>query len=548
MSKHQDRDPASDDTPPDESVAPTPHRPPADSADGSRYPLPRIPLSDVIAGVSMAFVLIPQSLAYATLAGLPAYIGLYAAALPPLAAAFFASSPWLQTGPTAVTSILVAGALATLATPASAEYVLLAALLALVVGIFRVAIGLARAGKIVHLMSEPVLRGFTSGAALLILISQVPVVLGLPPAPSGGAPTTVLWVLGQTGVWNLESAAVALTTIAIVYGATRIHPVVPGVLIATIGAILYTELASYNGPVVGDLPSVLPTFSLNLPWTRIPSLVLPGVVIALVGFSEAASIARTYAARERQRWEPDRDFISQGVANLAAGMGGAFPVGGSFSRSGLAHILGARTRWAGAITGLTALAFMPFAGLLSSLPTSVLGGMIIIAVVRLVAIGSILELWPLSRPQFVVASSTFLLTLLLAPRIDEAVVLGIGLAVAVHLWREFRVKTVSWTEDDALHVRPEGVLWFGSAQMLEAQVLALLADHPATRKLVLHMERLGRVDLTASMVLAQIVRDARAGGLATEIVAIHPITARALRRVLRQEPLESPGSAQEPSA
>jgi SulP family sulfate permease len=344
----------------------------------------------------------------------------------------------------------------------------------------------------------------------------------------------VLWVLTQSATWNVEAAVLALATIVIVQGATRIHPVVPGVLIATIGAILYVVLFGYDGPVVGDLPSLLPSLSLNLPWTRLPSLVLPGVVIALVGFSEAASIARTYAARERQRWEPDRDFISQGIANLAAGVSGAFPVGGSFSRSGLAHTLGTRTRWAGAITGLTALAFMPFAGLLSNLPAAVLGGMIIIAVVRLIAIGSIVELWSLSRPQFVVASSTFLLTLLLAPRIDEAVVLGIGFAIAVHLWREFRVKVVSWTEADALHVRPEGVLWFGSAQMLEAQVLELLADNPTTAKIVLHMERLGRVDLTASIVLAQLIRDARDGGLDTEIVAVHPITARALRRVLRQ--------------
>jgi SulP family sulfate permease len=500
-----------------------------------RRRLPRIPPGDVIAGVSMAFVLIPQSLAYATVAGLPAYVGLYAAALPPLAAAFFASSPWLQTGPTAVTSILVAGALATVAIPATGDYIMLAAMLAVVVGLFRVAIGLAHAGKIVHLMSEPVLRGFTSGAALLILISQIPVVLGLPPAAGGGAPTTLIAVFTQSESWNLEAVMLAFATIAIVYGATRIHPIIPGVLLATVGAVLYAETFAYSGPVVGELPSVFPSLTLGLPWTRLPTLVLPGVVIALVGFTEAASIARTYAARERQRWDPDRDFISQGVANIAAGVSGAFPVGGSFSRSGLAHTLGARTRWAGAITGLTALAFMPFAGLLSALPDAVLGGMIIISVIRLITIEPIIELWRLSRPQFIVASSTFLLTLLLAPRIDEAVVLGIGLAVAVHLWREFRVKLVSWAEDDALHVRPEGVLWFGSAQMLETQILALLADNPRIRRLVLHMERLGRVDLTASIVIAQLVRDARDGGLETEIVAVHPVTARALRRVLRHD-------------
>jgi SulP family sulfate permease len=501
----------------------------------ARSVVPGVTTPDAIAGVSMAFVLIPQSLAFAALAGLPAYVGLYAAALPPLAAAFFASSPYLQTGPTAVTSILVAGALTTLALAGSQEYIALAGLLAIVVGLIRVGIGLARAGKIVYLMSEPVLRGFTSGAALLILMSQVPIVLGLAPAPAGGPPSTVAWVLFQVEAWSLETALLALGTLAIVGGASRIHPVVPGVLIATAAGIAYSVIFEYGGPVMGDLPSLLPGLNLSLPWTRLPSLLLPGVVIALVGFSEAASIARTYAARERQRWDPDRDFISQGVANLAAGMSGGFPVGGSFSRSGLAHMIGARTRWSGAVTGLTVIAFMPFAGLLAPLPAAVLGGMVMVAVVRLVALRPILELWRLSRPQFLVASSTFLLTLMLAPRIDEAVVLGIGLAVAVHLWREFKVKFTSWTEEGSLHVRPEGVLWFGSAQMLETEVLKLLADNAETGRLVLHMERLGRVDLTASIVLAQLIKAAREGGLDTEIVAVHPVTAKALRRVLRHD-------------
>lgn len=491
-------------------------------------------VNDVVAGVSMAFVLVPQALAYASLAGLPPYVGLYAAALPPIAAALFASSPYLQTGPTAVTSILVAGALAPLAAAGGREYVLLAALLALVVGVIRVGIGLVRAGKIVYLMSEPVLRGFTTAAALLIVLSQVPVVLGLPDAPSGAAGATVGWIFGGIGRWRVETILIAVAALVVVVGAARVHPLIPGVLLATIGGLAYSALTGYDGPVMGDVPASLPVFDLRLPWTRLPALVLPGVVIALVGFSEAASIARMYAARERQRWDADRDFISQGAANLAAGLTGGLPVGGSFSRSGLAHLLGARTPWSGAATGLVVLAFMPFAGILSDLPTAVLGAMVMAAVVPLVRLRPILALWRLSRPQFVVATATLLLTLLLSPRIDEAVVLGIALAIAVHLWREFRLKLNVWTEDDALHVRPEGVLWFGSAQVLEREVSDLLAERTGVRRLVLHMERLGRVDLTASLVLENLISETRAAGLAVEIVAIHPTTARALRRVLRR--------------
>src|SRR5690606_23642687 len=138
-----------------------------------------------------------------------------------------------------------------------------------------------------------------------------------------------------------------------------------------------------------------------------PSLLFGGAVIAIVGFSEAASIARVYAARERQPWDPDREFISQGVANIAAGLGGAFPVGGSFSRSGLAHMLGARTRWSGAVTGLTVLLFLPFASMLSALPFAVLAGMVIAAVVGLLRPEPLLSILAVSRPQFGVALATF---------------------------------------------------------------------------------------------------------------------------------------------
>jgi SulP family sulfate permease len=497
-------------------------------------PAPRVAVQDVIAGISIALFLIPQGLAYAELAGLPPYLGLYASAIPPLAAAFFVSSPYLQTGPTAITSILTGGALLALAAPRSDEYVLLASLLALIVGSIRLAIGLVRAGKIAYLMSEPVLRGFTTAAALLIVLSQIPVVLGLSRPPTPRVVSGIVWMISNVTDWRVETMAIAAVSLLVTVVSARLHPLIPGVLIATAGGITYSLATGYAGPVVGDIPTSLPRPELGLPWTQLPRLVLPGVVIALVGFSEAASIARVFAARERQRWVPDRDFISQGVANLAAGISGGFPVGASFSRSGLVHLLGARSRWSGAFTGIAVLAFLPLASVLAPLPSAVLAAIVIAAVGPLVNFGGILDLWRLSKPQFIVASATLLLTLLLSPRIDEAVVIGIGAAIAVHLWREFRVRLTAWTEDGAVHVRPEGVLWFGSAQMLETQVLDLLAENKGARRLVLHMERLGRVDLTASLVLATLVKETRAAGMETEIVAIHPTTAKALRRVLRE--------------
>jgi SulP family sulfate permease len=491
-------------------------------------------VTDVVGGVSMAFLLVPQALAYARLAGMPPYAGLYAAALPPLAAAFFVSSPYLQTGPTAVTSILVAGGLAGVAAvPESAEYVLLASLLALIVGIIRLAIGLLKGGQIVYLMSEPVLRGFLAGAALLIVLSQLPDVLGLVAPPTQSAIGRSIWMLRSFASWDPETILMGAATLTVAVVSTRLHPLVPGVLLAAVAGIGYSVVSGFQGRVVGEVPVAIPRFALGFPWGQLPLLVLPGVVIALMGFSEAATIARTYAARERRPWDPDRDFISQGIGNIAAAVSGGFPVGGSFSRSALAHMLGVRTRWSGAITALALLAFVPFAWVLAPLPLAVLGAIVIAAVARLVRLGPILDLWRLSRPQFFVAAGTFLLTVLLSPRIDEAVLLGILLAIGVHLWREFQVRITAWTEGGALHVRPEGVLWFGSAQMLERQVLQHISESPDAYRLVLHMERIGRVDLTASLVLAKLIGDARAAGMEAEVIAIHPLTAKALHRVLR---------------
>jgi sulfate permease, SulP family len=259
-------------------------------------------------------------------------------------------------------------------------------------------------------------------------------------------------------------------------------------------------------------------------------------VIALVGFAEAASVARLYAARERQRWQPDRDFVSQGAANLAAGLTGGFPVGASFSRTGLNYTLGARSRWSGAVTGVTVFLFLPFAWIIEPLPTAVLAGVVISAVANLLRPAPLLVLWKLSRPQFLVAGATFVLTVLLSPHVDQAVLLGILGAVGVHLWREFRLRLDARLEGETLEVRPEGVLWFGSAEMLHSDVLGLVAQHPEARRVTLRLDRFGRVDITAAFVLERLIGELRASGLEVHVTGAHPETARALHKVLDGPP------------
>ena len=290
----------------------------------------RFSTADLIAGISVALVLIPQSLAYAEIAGVPSYVGLYAAAFPPIAAALVASSPHLQTGPVAMTALLTFGALASLAPVGSPEYIGLAAFLAVLVGGFRIAVGALRAGFVSYLMSQPVLRGFTSAAALLIAVSQLPRVLGVE-APGDGIIVDGLDALANPGAWVGPAIGVAVATVLIVLGGRRFHALFPGVLVAVLVGMAYGAIVGYPAEVVGEIPARFPPLSLDLPWGRVRDLFLPALVIALVGFAEPAAIARTFATQDRRRWNPDREFVSQGLANVASGISGGFPVGGSFS-------------------------------------------------------------------------------------------------------------------------------------------------------------------------------------------------------------------------
>lgn len=492
----------------------------------------RFSVRDLVAGGSVALLLIPQSMAYAELAGLPPHVGLYAGALPPIAAALVASSPYLQTGPVALTALLTLGALLPLAPTGTPEYVALAILLALVVGVTRVLVGVFRAGGVAYLMSQPVLMGFTSAAAILILSSQLPGALGSPGAPGGGVLQNAVWALSHPGSWEATSLVLSAATVAVTLGGRKIHPLVPGVLIATLGGLVYAMVTSYQGPTVGDVPRGFPRPNLDLPWTMLPALVVPGIVIALVGFAEAASISRTFAAQDRELWDPNREFVGQGLANLASGLSGGFPVGGSFSRSSVNHLAGAHSRWSGAVTGVVVLAFLPFAWVLAPLPRAILSAIVISAVLSLVKIRPLLRLVKVSPLQSVAGIGTFVFTLLLSPRVDQAVLLGVVISLGVHAWREMKPRMNSWVEGDTLHVRPEGVLWFGSAPALEEEAFRLLERDEPTTRIVFHLGALGRIDYTGALGLKQIKADADRAGIPVEFVEIPGHAERIMRRVL----------------
>jgi SulP family sulfate permease len=485
---------------------------------------------DVLAGVSVALVLIPQATAYAELAGLPPHYGLYAAALPSMAAALFASSPYLQTGPVAMTALLTFGTLAPLADPRSPEFIALAALLALVVGVARLFVGLLKGGWLSYLMSRPMLTGFMSGASVLIVASQLPGALGSD-APDGGVVGRAVWALANPGSWQGPAMGLSALTVVVIVGGKRIHALVPGVLIAAVGGLVYSALSGYQGPVIGPVPEGLPPFSLDLPWGRTPTLVLPAVIIALVGFSEAASISRVFASEDRERWDPDREFLSQGLANLASGISGGFPIGGSFSRSSVARLSGARSRWTGLVSGFVVLLFLPFSGLLALLPRAILSGVVIAAVWTLFRPRELLGLWSFSKPQALVGWSTFGLTLALSPHVEDAVLIGILMAGAVHLLRQIRLDMTSRREGDTLHLEPHGTLWFGSAPALEDAMLSHLADEPGVSQVVIHCGGLGRIDLSGAWTLSEMLDEIRDAGIRIDLTGVPGHARRVLHAV-----------------
>ena len=490
---------------------------------------------DLLAGLSVTLVLLPQAVAYAVLAGLPPRSGLVVAGVSTIIAAPFVSSPLLQTGPTAITSLLTLGTLASVSATTGHDVVALAALLALLVGVVRVVIGWRGAGEVAYLVSEPVLLAFTSAAGLVIMLSQLPKLLGSDVSADGVAVTALL-ALGDTDGWVITALVLGAIAISTVHVLKEVNPLLPGVLLAAVGGIVATTVLGLDVAVVGDVPSALPVPTLALPWSTVPQLAVPALVIGLVGFSEASAIARSFASDAGTRWSADREFVSQGFANVAAGLVGGMPVGASFSRSAINRSAGATSPWSGVVTGVLVVVALPFAGLISDLPEAVLAGIIVAAVLGLIDPRPWLELRHYSRQQFVIALVTYVLTILFAPQIQWAVLIGVLLVIGAHLRRERKLEIDADVTATTLRLHPVGLLHFGAVQRLEDQVRDLLAEHPEVDRLVVHLGRVGRTDVTGALVLRRLLREAAGRGITVRLEDLTATSRKILGRVLEGDP------------
>jgi SulP family sulfate permease len=628
------------------------------------FPLKRAEVrADVVAGITVALVLVPQSMAYAQLAGLPAHYGLYTAFLPVLVAGLWGSSGQLATGPVAVVSLLVAAALTPLAAQGSGSYVTLAVTLAFLVGCMQLALGVFRLGFVVNFLSHPVIAGFTSAAAIIIALSQLHKLLGVPMSSERLFVLDAWEVLAQASETHLPTLAFGVGALAAILAFRRLAPRWPGVLITaavataisvavgfersatgTIGQLadpdaralaseyvetrarMQAEVAERSakraelartdrsqpagsqhaaalgyesellrlrinerraenrwrlrelrsrvfeqardadgntrfhppgsaaagdgmrwriqsldekgvrfqggGEVVGMIPAGLPQFSVpQLNLGTVASLLAAAMVISLVGFMEAISIAKAIAARTRQRLDPNQELIGQGLANLAGSFTQCFPASGSFSRSAVNFQAGARSGLASVVSaGIVMLTLLFLTPLLYHLPQAVLAAIIVAAVFSLVNLEAIRHAWRAQRHDGLAGALTFVAALALAPHLDIAIFAGAGLSILLFLYRSMRPRVAvlgrhpdGTLRDAALHALPlgehviatrfDGQLYFANVPYFEDSLLDIAARFPKARYVLIVAEGINQMDASGDEVVRRLVERLRANGV-----------------------------------
>lgn len=497
--------------------------------------------SDLNAAVIVTIMLIPQSLAYAMLAGLPPEIGLYASILPLVAYALFGTSRTLAVGPVAVVSLMTLTAAGRVAEPGSQAFIEAAIALATLSGVILLLMGLLRLGFIANLLSHPVISGFITASGILIALGQLKGVVGYTEASPVHLPTLAVglpalaflfWVrkglkplLMGAGLPNRPAELIA-----------RAGPIMA--VAASTAAVVALDLDAVGVRTVGAVPQALPP--LGLPgfdaelWQ---SLLIPALLISTIGFVESVSVAQTLAARRRQRIQPDQELIGLGAANLASAASGAYPVTGGFARSVVNFDAGAETPAAGAFTAvgiaLAALFLTPF---LARLPVATLAATIIVAVLTLVDLKAPQRVWRYSRPDFSAMAATIALTLLVS--VEAGVTAGVVLSLALFLWRASRphvavVGQVPGTEHyrnvlrhqvitypNLLTLRIDDSLTYLNTRWVEEFLIEQLAEHPEVQHVILMCSAINAIDASALESLEAINQRLVDGGLQLHLTEV----------------------------
>ncbi len=642
--------------------------------------------SDAIAGLTVALVLIPQSMAYAQLAGLPAYYGLYAAFLPPMIASLFGSSRQLATGPVAVVSLMTAASLAPLATAGGQGYIAYAILLALMVGTFQLLLGILRLGLVVNFLSHPVVNGFTNAAAIIIATSQLSKMFGVNVDEAEHHYETIMRVAEAAFVYtHWPSLIMGVAAFAIMYGLRYLNPRIPNVLVAVVittvisyfmgfeqnrsvnistisDAKLQEQILEFNravteieklsgdrtqayealskvkeqhdaigildvdheisvisqkisalkdksgglrkelrnallagipqaektlifvhqkaaakgaatdgkvwrikvgntplkedkiimmsgGAVVGEIPKGLPAFSLPSIDMKVLGHLLPyAIIISLLGFMEAISIAKAMAAKTGQRLDPNQELIGQGLANILGAIGKSYPASGSFSRSAVNLQSGAISGLSSVFTSITVVVVMLFmTPLLYHLPQAVLAAVIMMAVIGLINISGFVHAWHAQWYDGLISILTFIFTLVFAPHLDKGIMVGVVLSVGVFLYKRMRptVVSLSRAEDQALRcaqtfqlqecrfiamIRFDGPLFFANASYLEDKIMEIMQTKTELKHIVIVSNGINDMDASGEETLSLLVDRVRSAGVDISLSGVNEAVMSVFKR------------------
>ncbi len=522
--------------------------------------------SDLVAAIIVTIMLVPQSLAYAMLAGLPPHVGLYASILPLIAYAIFGTSRTLAVGPVAVVSLMTAAAIAKLAEPGSAAYLQAAIALALMSGFVLLAMSILRLGFLANFLSHPVISGFISASGILIAASQLKHILGIaadgenllqlgrklmsnvlhfnPYTVAVGIAATVFlfWTRKNLKPLLLKSGFESRTAEII----ARAGPVF--VIVSSIAAVALFHLQDKGVKIVGDIPAGFPPFAIpNFDAALWLSLAPAALLISLIGFVESVSVAQTLAVRRRQRIEPNQELVALGASNIASSISGGFPVTGGFARSVVNFDAGAATPMAGAFTAVGILAATLYlTPLFKLLPQAVLAATIIVAVLSLVDINAFKRTYVCSKVDFAAMLVTVLLVLFVG--VEIGILSGVALSLAFFLWRTANphvaiVGQVAGTEHfrnvkrhavvtdpRLLSIRIDESLYFANAKFLEDTIYSEIAGKSELRHVILMCPAVNWIDASALESLEAINHRLQSAGIGFHLSEVKGPVADALKR------------------
>ncbi len=530
---------------------------------------PKTIKADIIAGVTVGFVIVPQSMAYAQLAGLGPQYGLYASFLPVLIGAIMGSSRQLSTGPVAVVSLLTAAALGEIVTDPS-SYAVYAALLALIVGLFQFSLGILRLGFVINFLSHPVVTGFTNAAAIIIGASQLPKVFGIRVINSNDT-EWVSWCQPLSFIERMENVdsnglhticnadqsyetiarlleaalfythlptlAMALMGVLGIVVLQRFFPRMPAILTVAVVSTAASFLIDYEamgGAIVNSI-DIDGLFSFKIPsfdFNAMGTLFIYAITISLIGFMEAISVAKSMAATTKQRLDVNQELIGQGLSNIASSFFQGYAVSGSFSRSAVNLTAGAVTGFSSVVTaiivGLTILWLTP---LLYHLPQATLAAIILMSVVNLIHFSPLRHAWKVEKHDGWVGLLTFIMTLIFAPHLENGIAFGIIMSLGLFLYRtmepnftELSVQKgsiiASRFVDDTTEVsnavkiaKWSGSLYFANAAYFETKLLELISKNEELKYIIVDVASIVQVDASGEQVLRNLVESCSDSGV-----------------------------------